>query len=87
MCFILNIKSSRLKLFNLLPVKVTTFSDILSHIVKSGCQSQFIAEVTNKTRADVKGTSREILVDSRLVKFKTAYIHNLKQPTLCTLCF
>ncbi|KAL5268322.1 hypothetical protein ACHWQZ_G002251 [Mnemiopsis leidyi] len=29
--------------------------NILSHIVKSGCQSQFIAEVTNKTRADVKG--------------------------------
>ena len=57
----------------MLLVKLTPITDILSHIVKSGCQSQFIAEVTNKTRADVKGTSREFLVDSRLVKFKTAY--------------
>ena len=31
------------------------FLDILNHIMRANSKSQFIAEVTNKTRADVKG--------------------------------
>ena len=49
-CF--TVKLSRSNIDNL---GATVDLNILNHIVKGGCQSEFIAEVTNKTPSDVKG--------------------------------